>query len=113
MTPESLKKDAQYLMEWLEKQPHLPGIKGKNSHVWIGFTWYSHNNIFNYVDEKFLIGLIQKSKNRLESTKEILEMTFTLRATIPKLMGEADISEEHYRTILKMGWDTEILISIL
>lgn len=27
-TEESIKKDVQYLIEWLEKQPHLPKIKG-------------------------------------------------------------------------------------
>lgn len=28
-TEESIKNDIQYLIEWLEKQPHLPKIKGE------------------------------------------------------------------------------------
>lgn len=28
-TEESIKNDVQYLIEWMDKQPHLPKIKGK------------------------------------------------------------------------------------
>ncbi len=28
ITEESLKQDVRYLIEWLEKQPHLPAVKG-------------------------------------------------------------------------------------
>lgn len=28
-TEESVDRDVKYLMEWLEKQPHLPNVKGK------------------------------------------------------------------------------------
>lgn len=30
VTEQSLKKDAKYLMEWLEQQPYLPNVKGNN-----------------------------------------------------------------------------------
>lgn len=26
---EAVKKDVQYLMDWMEKQPHLPNVRGK------------------------------------------------------------------------------------
>lgn len=26
---EALQRDVQYLMKWMEKEPHLPNIKGK------------------------------------------------------------------------------------
>lgn len=29
ITEESLERDVNYLIEWLEKQPHLPKVKGK------------------------------------------------------------------------------------
>lgn len=29
VTEESLKQDAANLIDWLEKQPHLPNVKGK------------------------------------------------------------------------------------
>ncbi|KAK7575983.1 hypothetical protein V9T40_012269 [Parthenolecanium corni] len=32
ITEESLKRDVKYLMEWMEKQPHLPNVK-ENSHL--------------------------------------------------------------------------------
>lgn len=28
ITEESLMRDVKYLMEWMEKQPHLPNVKG-------------------------------------------------------------------------------------
>ncbi len=28
ITEESLKRDVKYLMEWMEKEPHLPNVKG-------------------------------------------------------------------------------------
>lgn len=34
-TEESIKKDVQYLIEWLEKQPHLPKIKGRPKLEWL------------------------------------------------------------------------------
>ncbi|KAK7580471.1 hypothetical protein V9T40_001100 [Parthenolecanium corni] len=30
-TEESVDRDVKYLIEWLEKQPHLPSIKGTHS----------------------------------------------------------------------------------
>lgn len=28
-TEETIRRDVQYLMEWLKQQPHLPSIEGK------------------------------------------------------------------------------------
>lgn len=33
-TEESIKNDVQYLIEWMEKQPHLPKIKGEFPVSW-------------------------------------------------------------------------------
>jgi len=44
-TEESIKNDVQYLMEWMEKQPHLPKIKGKSTLCW---------KILNYRDFRHL-----------------------------------------------------------
>lgn len=29
ITEESLERDVNYLIEWMEKQPHLPNVQGK------------------------------------------------------------------------------------
>lgn len=50
ITEESLKRDVKTLMEWMEKQPHLPNVKGRNI--------FSTSSLLVFID----VGMIYKIK---------------------------------------------------
>ncbi|XKL68337.1 hypothetical protein PGB90_003828 [Kerria lacca] len=67
-TPDAVRRDAKTLMEWLEKQPHLP----------------------NVTDEEFLMHCIMRCKNSLEKTKQVLDRYYTIRAVMPEVYDNRD-----------------------
>ncbi|KAK7580467.1 hypothetical protein V9T40_001096 [Parthenolecanium corni] len=62
-TEESLKNDVNILMEWLEKQPHLPNVK----------------------DTEWLTHFLLCCKNSLERAKQKLDAYFTTKALNPSI----------------------------
>ncbi|KAK7580469.1 hypothetical protein V9T40_001098 [Parthenolecanium corni] len=62
-TEETVRRDVQYLAEWLKKQPHLPSIE----------------------DEEWLANFLLRGKNDVERTKMLIENYYTARAKMPEI----------------------------
>ncbi|KAK9506743.1 hypothetical protein O3M35_008620 [Rhynocoris fuscipes] len=72
ITEESLKSDVDYLLDWMEKQPHLPKLTHLNVREWVG------NQLI-------------MAKNSLEKTKFSIERYCAARTMCPELFENRDI----------------------
>lgn len=72
ITEESLKADVEYLMHWMEKQPHLPNMPHVNLKEW-------------------LANQIIMAKNSMEKTKYSIERYCTVRTMCPEIFIDRDI----------------------
>lgn len=65
---QTLKRDAYTLMEWMEKQPHLPKVE----------------------DEDLIIHCLLRCKNSIEKAKVVLDAYYTIRAAMPDVYDNRD-----------------------
>ncbi|KAK7575984.1 hypothetical protein V9T40_012270 [Parthenolecanium corni] len=81
ITEQSLKRDVSYLIEWMEKQPHLPNVK----------------------DEQYLSHELVQCKNSIEKTKKLLDSYYCTKAMLPVLFTKRDPTDESYRLAFNIG----------
>ncbi|XP_063223587.1 alpha-tocopherol transfer protein-like [Bacillus rossius redtenbacheri] len=74
--------DVQHLREWISKQPHLP-----------------HD-----ADDAFLERFLLGCKGRLSRCKEVLDMYYTVRATVPEFFRNRDPTSPEIRDIAKAAF---------
>jgi hypothetical protein len=65
--PEFIARDLATIKQWLTKSPHITAR----------------------MDDQFLIGFLRGCKYRLERVKEKLEMFYTVRSALPKVMSQS------------------------
>ncbi|KAK7580462.1 hypothetical protein V9T40_001091 [Parthenolecanium corni] len=85
-TKEAVQKDVQDLMDWMEKQPHLPDVR----------------------DEEFLTHFLIRCKNSMEKTKRKLEMYYSARALMPEIYSNRNIESEELTEALKTALFTPV-----
>lgn len=79
--PERIYEDIQKLRDWVLKQPHL---KSRTS-------------------DQFLVAFLRGCKFSLEKAKEKLDKFYSLRATIPEIYKDRDLSDPKILEIIKTG----------
>lgn len=85
-TEESIKNDVQYLIEWMDKQPHLPKIK----------------------DEDLLASFLLRGKNSIEKTKKIIDNYYTARAIMPDIFEDRDPCQKEIEDVYKFACYTPL-----
>lgn len=117
-TEESLKKDAQCLMEWMEKQPHLPNVKGQSLVFYTNSAWCETKKIarilcfqkkkvsrnfylFFFIDEELLLNALVRCKNSLETTKRRLNAYYTCRAVMSDIFTNRDPDSKEFTHAMK------------
>ncbi|XP_025831031.1 alpha-tocopherol transfer protein-like [Agrilus planipennis] len=76
---ETRQKDLEHMKDWLKKQPHLPD------------TW----------DEERIMTFLRGCKFSLEKCKRKLDMYFTMRAAVPEIFTNRDVTRPELQEILK------------
>ncbi|CAK1549780.1 unnamed protein product [Leptosia nina] len=80
--PERVTSDVRAVRDWLEKQPHLQGVKPT---------------------DQWLVSFLRGSKSSLERTKEKLDLSYTLRTLVPEIFQNRDPLDPKINAILAKG----------
>jgi hypothetical protein len=79
--PDQIHSNLVAIKQWLQKMPHI------NART----------------DDQFLMIFLRSCKYRLESVKEKLDMFYTVRTALPKIIGKRDPLDEKTQKILQFG----------
>ncbi|XKL68333.1 hypothetical protein PGB90_003824 [Kerria lacca] len=89
---ESIEADVQYLIQWMQKQPHLPKL----------------------TDKELLSHCLLNCKNSVEKTKNKLETYFNTKAIMPEIFTNRDPLSYDIERVCSLGFvDYTFIFKIL